>query len=235
VVEKIQAHLQSIHGPDSRVLPVGQSNPDDLLFYARLDKRLSFPKPYGKLGAYPLSGRKVQCFGFLSNQPDPELRSQTLIHYYGGPEDFVVELKTNQPGDVLLLAKTSGAASLGEMARAVEARLQTAPKPAASRDILAAPMIALSETQAFAELEGRKIAGGWPWFIRSATEAIDLAMNEQGVTLHSESEVSFGCSAEMPPEHVMVLKPPFLLLLQRRAAMTPYLACWIANADLLTK
>ena len=55
----------------------------------------------------------------------------------------------------------------------------------------------------------------------------------QDVPLHSDATVSFACSAEAPPEHVMILNPPFLLLMKRKNAQEPYLACWIANADLL--
>ena len=59
-------------------------------------------------------------------------------------------------------------------------------------------------------------------------------MDEAGVKLHSEAALSFGCSVQAPRvPRVMILKPPFVLLMKRRNAPEPYFVAWFANADLL--
>jgi len=58
--------------------------------------------------------------------------------------------------------------------------------------------------------------------------------DEKGVKLHSEASISFGCSAvaHMQPR-LLVLDPPFALVMKRKDAPQPYFVAWFVNADLL--
>jgi hypothetical protein len=234
IVQKIKAGVRKMNAPESRLLEGLQPGFGQLICYARLDKELSFPKPFGRLGSFPLAGRKAPCFGFLEDsQRAGDLRSQTLIHSYRDARDFVIELKTTNAEDMLVLAKTTPAVTLRETVLGVVRQLQESPPPAGGRDVMVAPCVTFSEAGSFPELEMRAVEGNPGWFLRSALQSIDFKMNEKGVTLHSEARVWFACSAETPPEHIMILEPPFLLLMKRKSAKEPYLACWIANGDLL--
>jgi hypothetical protein len=54
------------------------------------------------------------------------------------------------------------------------------------------------------------------------------------VKLSSEAAISFGCSAspQVIPR-LLVLSPPFALIMKRKDAPEPYFIAWFANADLL--
>jgi hypothetical protein len=59
-------------------------------------------------------------------------------------------------------------------------------------------------------------------------------MDEKGVKLHSEATLSLGCSANIRVEpRLMILDPPFAVLMKRKDAPEPYFVAWIANTDLL--
>ncbi len=210
------------------------SSPKDLVCYARLDKALDFPQPFGSLGSSPIGGRKVPCFGFFEAS-SAAMCSQVLIHRYSSPEDFVIELKTKQPDDMLILAKVAPAVTLGDAARLVSATLRASPPSVSAGDLFAAPCIAFSKFTSFSDLENRQVAGAGNTYLTEAVELLEFQMNETGVKLHGESELRFGCSAPPMPEHRLVLKPPFLLLMKRRDSSIPYLACWFANEQLFKR
>ena len=62
-------------------------------------------------------------------------------------------------------------------------------------------------------------------------------MDEQGVKLKSESHIAFSCAAECrpPDKHIMVFDQPFLIMLRRTDAKSPYFALWVDNPELLVK
>ena len=238
IVDQLKTYLRKIGVPESRVLGPDGLWPglDEFICYARLDKNLKFPTPYGSLGYRALDGRKVPCFGYLKDTRNAnEARKQTLIHHYESPQDFIIELQTRDSADMLLLAKAPPAAVLGEMVRTVVDQLHAAPIFAGGNDVLIVPCITFSSTESFAELQGRRIVEHAGWFMKSAMQAIDFKMNEKGVILHSEANISFARSLAAVAQHVMVLEPPFLIVMKRKDATEPYFAAWIANTDLLKR
>lgn len=70
--------------------------------------------------------------------------------------------------------------------------------------------------------------------LRKALQTIDFRMDEKGVKLRSEAAISFSCAAQ---PHViprlMILDPPFALVMKRKNAPQPYFIAWFANADQL--
>jgi hypothetical protein len=211
------------------------SKPEDLVFYALLVKNLEFEKPFAKLGKWKLGKRSVPWFGFTPELQDTgALLQQVAVHHYAARQDFVIELRSKQPGDQLLLAKLPHApATPAAASRDVLKRLRADAPPAEAADLLAVPNIVADEKVAFAELEGRTIPGS-DRFVRGAMQTIDFRMDEKGVKLRSEAAISFGCSAHHRVEpRLMVLDPPFAIVMKRENAPQPYLVAWIANADLL--
>jgi hypothetical protein len=212
-----------------------QSAPSDLVFYALLVKNLEFETPFARLGKWKVGRRNVPWFGFTPQQKNrAELMRQVSVHHYGAENDFVVELRTKQAGDQLLLAKLPEApATPAAASRAVLKRLRAGAPHAADEDLLAVPNVVIDEKVAFSELEGRTLEGTGA-FVRSALQTIDFRMDEKGVKLRSEAAMSFGCSAQFPVEpRLMVLDPPFAIVMKRKDAPRPYFIAWIANADLL--
>ena len=231
LISKIRDHLNS----PSKLLDelAKSSQPGDMVFYSALKKDLRFQTPFAKLGTGKLGQRSVPWFGFT-----PEMRNtgpllkQVRVHHYQAENDFLIELSTTGEGDQLLLAKLPQAPKTpGDISRNIIKLLQTDPPQASGGDLLAIPNVVAGESAQFTRLEGRRVTGSG-LVLRLALQTIDFRMDEQGAKLRSESAVSFGCSKAIDPR-LMVLDPPFALILKRKDAPQPYFIAWFANADLL--
>jgi hypothetical protein len=231
IVRKIKAGVKGMSREEARLLDGLQSGGDAVICYARLKKALRFPKPFRRLGNYALKSGKAPCFGFLGEHKVGARREQALIHDYRGPDDFVVQLETTEPEDMLVLAKVPAGATLRETTQGVVERLSAEPEPASGQDVLVAPCIHFSNATSFSELQGRVVMGDSLWFLTRAFQSIDFAMNEQGVILVSIGLVQFARGLGSFSSHIMILNPPFLLLMKRKDAKEPYFASWIVNAD----
>ena len=146
----------------------------------------------------------------------------------------MIELVCKQSGDQLLLAKLPAAPKTpAETSANVLRRIRANAHHAAGDDLLAVPNVVADEEAAFSELEGRTVAGTGR-FVRSALQAIEFRMDEKGVKLKSEAALSLGCSAHVRVEpRLLILDPPFAVVMKRVGAPQPYFVGWFANADLL--
>ena len=237
ILTKISSRAGKMSG---RVSPlVGRlkkfSGTGDIVFFAMLDKNLKFGQPFGKLGCWKLGDQAVPWFGFTPDQENTgPLRKQVLVHHYAAKDDFVIELLSKEPGDQLLLAKLPASPETSSgLSRNILKRLQANAPEAAFNDLLAVPNVVADESAEFSQIEGRTVVGK-DLFVRTALQTVDFRMDEKGAKLHSEAEISFGCSARARIKpRLMILTPPFALILKRRNAPQPYFLAWFANADLL--
>lgn len=236
VLDRIAGADQKRGGP-SRLLGKlrKESQAGDLVFYASLRKDLEFPTPFAKLGSWKVGDRKVAWFGFRPDQEETDpLLKQVTVHHYAGRTDFVVELKSNSADDRLLLAKLPRKpATLEAAASAVTGKVRKDAPTAGASDLLAVPEVVADEEVSFSEFEGRTVVPGGR-FIRSASQTIDFRMDEKGVKLRSEAQVTLGCAAHARIDpRLMILDPPFVIVMVRKDAPKPYFIGWMANADLL--
>jgi hypothetical protein len=211
-----------------------ESAADDLVFYASLHKDIGFPTPFAKLGSWKAGERKVAWFGFRPDQEETgPLLAQVAVHHHAARTDFVVELKSQSGGDRLLLAKLPRKpATLEAAARAVIGKVRKDAPNAGAHDLLAVPQVVADEEVSFSEFEGRTLPGGR--FVRSASQTINFRMDEKGAKLRSEAQVSLGCSAHPHIDpRLMILDPPFVIVMMAKDAPKPYFIGWMANADLL--
>lgn len=109
-------------------------------------------------------------------------------------------------------------------------------------DVLKIPKMNYDIYRSYSELIGKKLNVQNPeiaqdLLVLSAGQSIRFQMDEEGVKLKSESQMSFGCSASVEPipQHIMIFDKPFLLLLKNRNSDIPYFAMWINNPELLMK
>jgi len=237
VLKRIDEGVRNKAGHTSKLVKELEksSAPDDLVFYAMLHKELKFETPFGKLGNWKLGSRSVPWFGFTPEQKNTgKLRQQVKVHHHAAKNDFVIEILADKTGDQLLLAKLpSPPESPGAISKAVLARLKNDAPTAGGADLLAVPNVILEESAEFSELQGKKVAAT-PLILMKALQTIDFRMDEKGVKLDSEAAISFGCSAQ---HHVvprlMVLTPPFALIMKRKDAPQPYFVAWFGNTDAL--
>jgi|SRR5579872_5815805 len=166
---------------------------------------------------------------------------QVLILDYLNENDFVIELKTKSGGDRLLLAKLRPKGSLNETIKNVLERSGPANiESALTNDILILPRIKFDITRKYSEIENRPLIAPSPniskdLMLRSAIQNTAFEMNEKGVELSSESAMAFGCAKQQEPipQHKMIFDKPFLVVLLRTGATTPYFALWLDNPELL--
>jgi hypothetical protein len=238
VLKEIDAGVRALSGRKSKLLDhltPGLAK-GDLVFFAMIHKQLNFEKPFGRLGKWPLGGHDVPCFGFTPEQKGTaDLHQQVKVHHYDTKDDFVIELLTKDPAEQLVLARVPAPrTTLGNVSAGVVKQLQTKAPVANANDLLMVPNIVVDEVMRYSELEGRRVKNQTDLILRQALQSIEFNMDEAGVKLHSEASISFGCSAQMQVEpRLMILKPPFVLMMKRRDAPQPYFVAWIGNADLL--
>ena len=238
VLDKITAAVRDKTGGDSKLAGRIKEHAaqDDLVFFAMLHKKLEFVKPFGKLGTWEMGGRRVPWFGFTPEHKNTRpLHEQVRIHHYTAKNDFVIELQSKETGDQLLLAKLPAPpASPAALSQSVLQHLQTDAPNAGPADLLAVPNVSASEIAEFTELEGHQVKSNGK-VLKQALQSIDFRMDEKGVKLDSEASISFGCSPMV--EHVqprlIVLDPPFALIMKRHDAPQAYFVAWFANVDLL--
>ena len=225
--------------PSKEITP----RPQDIVAYAYLFKNLEFATPFERLDR-PLEfgGTEVSSFGLGPFKPGQvAMYPQVLIFDYKSENDFVIELKTKSEGDRLILAKVKPGETLASTVVTVEKRVAASTGEQASvGDLLTVPKFNFDVTRSFEELERNLLVPRNPevakdLFILSAVQNIRFQMDEKGVKLRSEAHMAIGCAMEVPPQpqHIMIFDRPFLVLLKRAGAKTPYFAMWVDNPELL--
>jgi hypothetical protein len=225
------------------------ARPEDIVLYSYVFKHLAFETPFEDLDLeLSFMGRPVYAFGVGPYKPGQEaMRSQIRIVDYLSEDDFIIELYTEAREDQLVLAKISPGATLAETVAGVQRRLVAAERTPATitnqpGDVLMVPNLNIELARRYDELLGRHLVTSHPevaddLMILRAEQLVRFQMDEEGVRLREESTMHFGCSASggLPPAHTMIFDRPFLIMLQRRDASTPYFAMWVGSDELLAK
>lgn len=237
--------------------------PQDIVAYAYLQADLEFASPFENLDdRLVFQGVGVRAFGIGPDRKAgrERLYTQVWVHDYNGPDDFIVELDSRLKGHRLILARVMPEDTLRATIQAVEARLTTPPATrdlakltveqaeqvglhvAAPGDVLIIPKMTFALRRVYDELIDRRLLTDKPGIaqdlrVLDAVQDILFEMDEEGVKLRSAAQMSLGCAAAapLPAGRLMVFDGPFLVMLQRNDAPTPYFAAWIGNPQLLQK
>ncbi|MEN8126700.1 MAG: hypothetical protein ABFR90_02725 [Planctomycetota bacterium] len=218
--------------------------PQDIVAYSYLFKNLEFPNRFERL-KQPIYFKtsKVSCFGVgeTSKSGHAQMCDQVSIFDYNGQDDFIIELATKSPIDQVILAKISPAGTLQATVHRVLKRMSDEDSVNMRvGDILKVPKFHYDLIRNYDELIHKKLIIQNPKIaqdlvVLSAAQQIRFQMDEEGVKLKSESNMSFGCSASYQPrtQHIMVFDKPFLVMLKNKSSKKPYFAMWIQNPELL--
>lgn len=243
--DAVQRKFGGVFKPDFVPDPKLTPRPQDLVAYACLLKKLTFPNAFERLDdALTFGGVSVLAFGLKEFKTTyTNLYSQVLILDYRDENDFVIELKTKSEGDRMILAKVKPEKTLAATVALVRERgTRTNAEPAIREDTLLVPRINFDLTRRFSEIEGGHLVTtnvnvARDLYLLSAVQNTRFEMNEKGVELRSEAHVAIACSrhAIPEPEHCMIFDKPFLILLERKNAKMPYFALWVDNAEILLR
>ncbi|GAK61656.1 hypothetical protein U27_01557 [Candidatus Vecturithrix granuli] len=211
---------------------------NSLMAYAYLLKTLPFEWAFTRFTKpFNYQETPVASFGlaqYMSGHPtDDNLARQVSVLDYQNGDDFILELHTTSQADRLILAKISPAATLQATLDQVLKRVESA-QPTAMQNLetVIVPVIDLDRTRQFPELCGRKITAPNAAINGKALslveQRIQFRLDETGAVLESKAVFV----SAMPPRK-FVFDKPFLLMLIRQDASTPYFVLWVNNADIL--
>lgn len=251
VIGRIQEELEKkFKGAASpSVLPsASQITEDDLVAYAYLFKNLAFETPMSKLErgmAFGQQRRGSRAFyrGFGINGDTKEwgkVASQVVVWRYEGPERFVIELKTKGAEDRLIVARLEPGATLRETVDRAMGAMDTDAQQAGLRrgEVMAIPVLNFDITRAYEEVTNIPVTtpGSAVMYIRSAMQNIRFRLDEEGAVLKSDASI-VALEAAAPPEESrsFVCDGPFLVVMAKKGAGTPYFAAWVENPELLVK
>jgi hypothetical protein len=242
ILEKIRAELESkFKGAASpKLLPPSLPH-EALLAYAYLFKNLQFEHElYDRKTGLAFGQSRVRSFG-LWNEPDKKddkrskRMSQVVVRRYAGPDDFIVELRTRQTQDRLIISRRAPGKTLEETVRRVMSGLDGHQDPLRLSETLEVPRLDFDITRSFEELVGKSIANPefTAYHIEFALQNIRLRLDEKGAVLKSEAAIGVTTAVVPRSERRFVCDGPFLVLMARNGAELPYFAAWIEHPELL--
>ncbi|HUV39804.1 MAG TPA: hypothetical protein VMY39_09335 [Planctomycetota bacterium] len=242
--EQIRHALREKFGADAPTELADMPDPPEtmLVAYACLVKDLKFQTPFESLddGELHFRGTPVKAFGLTKGAGRArDIARQVLLYDEGeanSPEGCLVELVTQSEGDRLILAMVKPAATLEETIAAVSTRLEKATaNRVSSHDRVLIPRLNFDLLKSYTPLVGKtlkvKNAEADGLFIAAALQTIRFELNQHGAKLRSEARLRV--EASVPLSAPPVFDRPFLILLQRTDAKTPYFALWVDNVELL--
>jgi hypothetical protein len=238
-VEKIWQELKTkFNGQESPDLLNRLAPKSGFIACGYLFKQLPFEWAFDRFSdKLAFQGKKVECFGIEQYLPETELREarsgkQISIFDFRNKDDFIIELKTLQDKDHLILAKVTPQQTLDKTVRIVMNRMVNGKLAEfKSPSDMFVPVLDFDILRNYAELKhtiqsSNKRLNGQP--IEIALQSIRFRLDETGAVLKSESMIA-ACICQTN----LIFDKPFLVLLQRDGAKNPYFALWVANTELL--
>ncbi len=231
----------------------GAANPSQLptkdaaviVAYACLFKNLQFETPLTRLkGGQNFWCSDGSCFiveMFGINKKDTrdwdQCAAQVAIWRDNAENDFVIELKTKEAEDRLLIARLPPGATLKDTAAAaMTAAGGPSPRPALTKgERVAIPVLNFDITRAYDEVVGLPVTtpGISKLFLSYARQNIRFRLDEKGAVLKSEGGWGVKSAAPRRGPRSFVCEGPFAIVMARKGAAVPYFVAWIDNAEIL--
>jgi len=241
-----KALWNTFHGvasPDLIPSSPAHPGPDDFVAYAYLFKDLSFSEPFAENKPLLFDGKSVESFGFTENLDalNAAVFSQVQIMDYVSKDDFVIELKPKSLEDQFILAKVPPQSTLKATIHDVLERLQKGKTITATKqDRMAVPKLNFDLKSQFPELAGLELVPSPTAHVHrltlsSVSQNVRFQLNEQGVKLKSEAEMTMKTTVILLTNqpHKLIFDQPFLILIKRVSSPQPYFALWVGNSTLL--
>jgi hypothetical protein len=254
IEQRIQALRDEKFPQSSLPVPEIPGDPSGYVAYTYLFKLLKFALPFERhkqalLFQHSQQVSRVASFGSpgdksLSGHHASELSAQVRVHSYASPDNFVISLYPKEYGDEIVLAKLRPGRTIDETIGLVQDRIANHAVQGedqiwnANEEPLWVPLIHLNVHRRYSELEGKpfktpQFKGTIVW----TSQDLRFRLDETGARVESQASLS-AKSPDGPLEprrepRRLLFDRPFLVLLRRLEAKSPYLAVWIGNSDLL--
>ncbi len=195
------------------------------IVYAMLKKDFEFVNPFDKLGKSAFRDTEAEYFG-INGDSDKILDNGVKVLFYNNPNDFAVQLDTNN-NDEVYLYKTSTTKTFNnvyaEMLKKQD--LYKGETKFSDLDELKVPNLKFFEEKSFDDVTGKRIKGT-DLVIEQALETIKFEMNNTGVKLKSEAAITAMTCALMPAvePRLFYFDDTFILFLKEKGKEKPYFA-----------
>lgn len=190
----------------------------------------------------------VKSFGLTGE--DIAMRKSVEILYYENDSNFVIGLKTKEKEEIILsrLENQQGetlAQRLLQLNTYIEQGKIEKELPQnewkykiEEGDIVEIPMLKFNiEMEYKTMLKNTLWANGKEYSIEKMAQRTAFLLDEVGAKVESESWLSLGETAPMPPEYEhpkhIIFNHPFLLILKKTEANNPYLVMLVNNSELM--
>lgn len=256
IKQKIEEALRSKFGSAAPALPTfAEATPDDMVAYSCLVRELPFLKKFVRSATIPLAFKfekksiNVEFFGVPPSDSEKYERYVDIIHY-GGDYDYSIRLRSRINGEYIVLSMMSRPETLAEGVETIRQQLEAPRKDSfeimikgerqfymnvlSRGEILAIPVMNLKIARNFDEACGRLLKNkgfemGW---LRQVYQDIAFKMDESGASVRSQAVVDT-FMGEPPKPRRFAFDRPFLMTVWQEKAPQPYLAVWVASADIL--
>ncbi len=241
IVATIHAELEKKFGASAPSVHIDMEE-DEILAYAYLFKNLLFATEFEEIEQSIFfqgsADADVEVFGIKKYEQELHVKmgKQVTVLDYQDDLDFILELTSTSPTDVMVLAMVEPQNTLLETFEAVEARIATAKSGALKKDdVLKIPKIMFDIEHSYDELMNKTLRnkGFTEYFIAKADQSIRFRLDQKGALLESEAELMLKKNGT--DSRYFVFSQPFMLYLKEKAADFPYLAIWVNNPELLIR
>lgn len=243
IIGKINRKLKEKFGASAPKVTEKLVYPEDILAYSYLNVDLQFMYKFNELNQ-PINFKntKVNAFGIKKyNYSDAKIGNQVNILYYKNDSDFIINLKTQNSKDEIILANIDPQNTLLDTINDVNSRVKVPQKQGLNiDDTLEIPVIHLYAKKDFSEFENRRLlnSGFEQYEIAKAVQDINFNLDNSGAKLKSEAEITVKITARNPnmnpkKQKHLIFNKPFLLMLKQQGKTYPYFAMWIDNSNML--
>lgn len=212
-------------------------------------RNLPFAVPFGEIGEGLVFARKQRVKAFGMKPYDEAMAAQVQVLYYESDERFVLRVHTSQASDEMLLARGfADGVKLGTLYSRVEAAIT---KGAAERkdpdnwwkfSLLEDDEIVVPEVRFHLHARYRELVGqaatvkGEMHEILEAAQTTAFVLDKEGVIVESDAVIMDSAAAvigdQLPVKH-LYFDEPFVIILRKKTAETPYFMMKVGNAELM--
>ena len=197
-------------------------------------------------------GQKVSSFGVYGYDSNEHLKI-IKITYYKNDNNFIIKLLPRDNEHEIILFKTNKKFnSIAEMTIEIEKLIEIGKTEKknekinwkyyySSEDEVIIPKFNFNIETNYTKLEGKRFSANKQNFqIERVWQRTAFILDESGAEIESEAEIEVASEEieeeyEKPKPKKMIFDKPFLILLKRTDAKSPYFGLWTTNTELMTK
>ena len=241
---RLQRALRHRFGGQAPALPASfQPTPGGFVSYACLQRSLPFEKKFVRATTSSMEFRTdgaavaVEYFGVPPDKAE-DYGSYVEVVRWTDANDFVLKLSSRLPGESIVLAKTPKPPSLLDGVESVFAALEKSERrPLAKGDLLKIPVMKFNMEKRFPQLCNRLFTnpGHDQTMLTDVYQHVAFKMDEKGAIVRSVADGFGGFDDRSKPREprTYIFDQPFMLSVWKEGATQPYLAVWVASADVL--